>query len=246
MRTISCFFVGVLLLLRSGVLDANSSIPYPDFRYVAYDELEAPTQALAKDILKYEDKTWDLPGTAKIVELDFCSMDMAEQEAATSIGFVDDWQWDCYINHFNNYDWLELEKDDVQGYFSDMGWTEDSWDGNAGYPESEDLYWDDMSPTEKEAGKQICYFKEIWDMELAISNWPPPTMNPTSSSTGVPSMTPALRGATNEPSMIPSDEPSLIPSNEPSSVNSDEPSLENSDEPSMLPSDTPSSTYCLV
>jgi hypothetical protein len=237
MRTISRFFVGVFLLsLRSGV-DANSSIPYPDFRYVAYHELEASTQKLAIFIENYNDETWDLPGTAVVEELDFCSIDVAQQESAISMGLVDGWQWDCYINHFANYGWLDLQTDDVQKPYSDLGWTEDSWDGIASYPASEDLSWDEMSSEEQEAAKQMCYFKEIWDMDLKIPNWPPHTMNPTSS-TAVPSMTPSLRGPTNEPSMVPSDEPSSL-------VNSGEPSMVPSDVSSMLPSDTPS-TYCMV
>jgi hypothetical protein len=214
MRTISRFFVGVLLLLKSGV-DANYSIPYPDFRYVAYDELEAPTQMLAIFIDNYTYETWDLPGTAEVEKLDFCSIGVEQQEAAISMGLVDGWQWDCYINHFGNYGWLDLQTDDVEGPFSDLGWTQDSWDGNAAYPASEYLYWDELAPEEQEAAKQICYFKEIWDMEKAIPDWPLHTMNPTTSRTVVPSMTPSLRGATNEPTMVPSDVSSMLPSDTP-------------------------------
>lgn len=37
-------------------------------------------------------------------------------------------QWDCYINHYSDYDWDELINATVVEYFITLGWNQESWE----------------------------------------------------------------------------------------------------------------------
>jgi hypothetical protein len=80
----------------------------------------------------------------------------------------------CYIySHYNDYDWSDLAVEGIQGFVMDLGWTEQMWvslDGSA--PASDDLYWDELSQTQRDAAQALCYFEETWNGELSMDQWP--------------------------------------------------------------------------
>lgn len=72
---------------------------------------------------------------------------------------------DCWINHYNSYDWSELEEYDIAGYLETLGWTESMWDDKTDTPVSEGKDWEDLSDAEKAAAVVICYTQQLWDEE---------------------------------------------------------------------------------
>jgi hypothetical protein len=195
---------------------ANPNITFPYFRYVDFNAMDMTSQETAKNTLKYKDKTWNLPFTAKIEMLDLTSIELEspEQELAVyDLGFEDWIQWDCYINHFENYDWIELVDPELpdggfQRFLIQLGYNEASYNEEGAAPESEDLYWKELSDDQQEAATNLCYFEEIWNEELSIPEWSNHyTASPTTSN--MPS---------DAPSLMPSDVPSLMPSDMPSAV----------------------------
>ena len=250
--------LGALPFLK--VASGNSTIPlYPQFRYVPFIEIEQPNANLTRTILGYDEATWDLPGTAEIETLDFCSILEIQQNVAFSLGFDGGWQWDCYINHYDFYDWEELEPEGVQEYFITLGWTAKSWEGKADAPESDEKFWSELNETEKVAVEQICYFEEIWDMNEAIPDWPmysdapslAPSLRGTSiqPSTMAPSSGESASSASEEPSTLPTFAPTSGPSKQPSTMapsseeSAGESSSSASEEPSTMPTSAPTS-YC--
>ena len=57
-------------------------------------------------------------------------------------------------------------------YFNMLGWNQESWDGGDedNVPETESMYWEELSQEEQEAARQICYSAELWN-GIAILNW---------------------------------------------------------------------------
>ena len=74
-------------------------------------------------------------------------------------------RWDCYINHYNFYDWDELVDDGVQEFFETLGWNNNSWIGNEDPPASDGKLWMDLSFEEKSAAEEVCFFKATWNSQ---------------------------------------------------------------------------------
>ena len=84
---------------------------------------------------------------------------------------MDEEGWDCWMNHYFDYFWEELLDDDLQEYFVILGWTQEMWDEESGVPLSEDLAWEELSDQQQAAATYICYFPDLWNMELEIGEW---------------------------------------------------------------------------
>jgi len=63
--------------------------------------------------------------------------------------------WDAFA-------WKELTKAE-QALWGVLGWTEESWEGEAKQPASEDKYWNQLSDEEREACRKLGYTKRLWD-----------------------------------------------------------------------------------
>ena len=50
-----------------------------------------------------------------------------------------------------------------QALWKKLGWDEDSWEGEAKKPPSEDKYWRQLTDEERSAAEQLGYTKESWD-----------------------------------------------------------------------------------
>jgi hypothetical protein len=89
------------------------------------------------------------------------------------IGFDKDGEmWDCYINHYDYYDWSEMESY-AQAAYRELGWDANIWDDGpeSAYPDSEEAYWATLSVVENEAAIALCYFQENWDLEENLDQW---------------------------------------------------------------------------
>ena len=114
-------------------------------------------------------KTWDEPGTNELEDNAFDDLYKNGKSGAISLGFGND-NWDCHINHYQGYWWADLEEAGFDQYLMALGWDENSWDGDGPEPETEDLYWEGLTPDQQSAARQICYTPDLWD-GLLIPEW---------------------------------------------------------------------------
>lgn len=215
----------LVLLWWSAILLAGTAAqrtdlpPRPSGRFVPFRALASAAQTAAVQALGYANATWwNLLSLEPPVEaLEYDSLSVAQKAgAATAMGIVvvdneDDAaeSWDCWINHYNNYDWIELGQNnngdgaDVQAWWEALGWNQALWDNGVGTPAaSDDLAWDELSEQEREAATYLCYEQISWDginlETLAVPSAAPVTATPTfegqtreptlSPTTGVPTM----------------------------------------------------------
>ena len=127
---------------------------WPDFRYVAWSELE---NRAAAEALGYTERTWNVPGTAQVESLAFFQLNETQIEAAFSMGF-DQLSWDCNIVHFFwGYAWDDLEFFGVNRFYEMLGWNSSSWAGDTAPPETFRMRWDDLNPNQQDAAEDICW-----------------------------------------------------------------------------------------
>ena len=148
-----------------------SEIEYPSYRYVLWEYLNVPT-IKAAIALEWQEATWDAPSSAAVERLSWDSLGEDRQQHARTIGFSK-LVWDCYVNHYGDYDWKELAQAGIQQHFVTLGWTELRWNGLADVPPSEKSRWGDLTVNEQTAAAELCYFKETWN-DLNLAKWTQP------------------------------------------------------------------------
>ena len=156
--------------LCQGQSTNTRGIECPDFRYVEYSALDQTTEDAAM-ALGYSEGTWNTPGTQDVEELSFSTIvaaDAADEALLTIIGFTEV-QYDCYVNHYEDYSWAELATEGVQEFFVALGWTEDFLGNGTGPPASEDKGWSELTAAEQTAAGEICYFEELWDGDSLLN-----------------------------------------------------------------------------
>ena len=70
---------------------------------------------------------------------------------------MDEEMWDCFVNHYDDYWWSELELEGIAEYFEALGWNKRRWNGLAPNPNTEDMFWRELSATQRSAAKNLCY-----------------------------------------------------------------------------------------
>ncbi len=58
--------------------------------------------------------------------------------------------------------WADMTEAE-QALWMKLGWTEESWEGEAKQPASEDQYWKQLSAEEQAAATALGYTKATWD-----------------------------------------------------------------------------------
>lgn len=161
----------LLLICHDGgeMVHAQALPRYPAARYTAWDKVGSSQQTNASSQLGYNKALWDLPGTNPVENLAWDSLSTKQKSGAPDLDCGNDKCWDCWINHYTDYDWSELEAFQVTGWKT-LGWTENGWNTNES-PPSEDLEWKQLSTTQRAAATSLCYFEETWDEELKIPDW---------------------------------------------------------------------------
>lgn len=120
----------------------------------------------------FPENTWNLPTTDPVEMLSWESLSKNQLAGAQSIGFVVEAEevWDCFQNHYEDYDWKELVKYDLSYDYMVLGWTEGSWYEVDPPPASENATWANLTAVEREAAGNLCFFEYIWD-EVNLMNW---------------------------------------------------------------------------
>lgn len=161
-----------------GPLSAHNSrqIPVPYFRYVPWDLLPTETHAIAAKA-RYDEKTWNAIGSHWLETTDFETVGKDHpraQAALQQLGFTQD-TWDCYIAHYKSYSWDDLKKANVQAYYQELGYSHKAWEAQQ-KPETDGMYWPDLTPTQQNAAYELGYFREVWD-DVSLQFWPRTTSN---------------------------------------------------------------------
>ena len=151
-------------------------IPLPEFRYIQWNSLTEEFQADAIQ-LNYDNSTWNTPGTAALEELSWYSIASTQPNAIPVLqrmGFdqENDGQevWDCFVNHYVDYDWDELAEEGLEVFARMLGWTEESWENDGPLP-VDGKSWQDLTDEQQEGALRLCYFQELWDGML-LTSWP--------------------------------------------------------------------------
>lgn len=144
---------------------------FPDTRYTEYSDL-TDAEKNATMALGYDEATWNLPGRAVIEAKPYSNLTEDEMDAAETLGLTNEGHWDCWINHYAAYGWSELREVRVQIHLRMLGWNRRKWEGGGNPPRSEDEFWDDLWFWQSNAAGRICFFKETWDGEAPIGDWP--------------------------------------------------------------------------
>ena len=116
--------------------------------------------------LDYNQTTWENVGTNPIESIDWLRLKRQQQNNATQLGY-DRFSWDCWQNHFEGYRWVDLSATYVQAeqWWEDLGWGIYTWNKYEAPPKTDELKWYELSPSERFAAAQLCYFRKTWDGE---------------------------------------------------------------------------------
>ena len=155
----------VIAAVAIGALAFEDEFPInkPDFRYQQFTKLDRAQQIAATDKLDYTAITWNALGLADVERKGWDYLTTDQQIGATQLGFTKE-SWDCFIDHYSSAYWAELVANNKASQYMRLGWSQDSWEGDADHPASEGKWWDQLSDDEKKAANALCYFKMNWNM----------------------------------------------------------------------------------
>ena len=130
-------------------------------------ELDGDTRITAK-VIAYTRSSWDNLEILDLESLRFADLTDEEKSTVNSLGMNAN-VWDCFVNHYNGYYWDELPGG-VRSHFNVLGYGRSSWDDGINVPETEDMYWDELSTSQQEAAYKLCYFKNSWNW-ISLAEW---------------------------------------------------------------------------
>jgi len=116
-------------------------------------------------ILGYNETTWDYPGIdKKAVNTSFMRWDDLTDEEQLAAGALDldEFYWDCLIQHYDNYPWSELTAKGVKHLYEALNWKYASWHGIVAPPTSQNQTFAQLGQGQKIAAKQLCYLPETF------------------------------------------------------------------------------------
>ena len=138
-------------------------------RFTQWGELEESDLSIAENRLGYIKYSWNVLGENEIEESRYSDLNPDKAAAVNDLGMTSD-QWDCWVNHYNAYLWLDLKTMGISTHLQALGWTQSMWEGNGNLPATEDLYWNELTASEQTAAKQICYTEFLWD-GVSLKKW---------------------------------------------------------------------------
>lgn len=133
----------------------------PEIRYQPWSALTASQQAFAT-AAGWDETTWNNIGTADHESTSWEDLTLSQQHGLTSLGFYED-QYDCYIHHYEDYDWAELVQYNVSEHLETLGWTQAMWEGGTETPASDDKDWSQLTVEEQAAAEELCYDQDLWN-----------------------------------------------------------------------------------
>lgn len=140
---------------------AQFPFPYPYTRFTPWIQLGTTEQNSGTN-LGYFSSSWDNLEIYDLESLRYSDLTVQERQSLQALGLDSD-QWDCFMNHYNGYYWDELQSIGVLVHFTTLGYTQSSWDDGIDPPDTEGMYWDDLSPEQQDAANKLCYFQNSWD-----------------------------------------------------------------------------------
>mmetsp|Transcript_11568 Transcript_11568/g.20822 ORF Transcript_11568/g.20822 Transcript_11568/m.20822 type:complete len:408 (+) Transcript_11568:165-1388(+) len=146
---------------------------YPYTRFTPWVELESSEETIATN-LGYDEDLWDNLERYDLEEEVFDNLSSIDKQDAASLG-MDGNMWDCYMNHYGGLYWEDMVAEGVAQYWATLGWDQEGWDEGGNDPETEDMYWSDLSEEEKEAAYQLCFFDLSWDW-VELPCWSQPQL----------------------------------------------------------------------
>jgi hypothetical protein len=158
-------------------------VEFPNFRYLQWAYMDSTELAQAFS-LGYNEDTWNLPGTNPLELIGFSGQGNGQEELL-ALGFTAA-SWDCFVNHYQYFEWDGLGNRGVQQYYTTLGFTEATWiNRDVTVPDAFDTPWEDLSTEHQAAAEQLCYFLDTWDkMNLIYWTTIPPEFAPS----GAPSV----------------------------------------------------------
>ena len=164
-------------------------VEYPSIRYLQWAFLD-PADLARAFYLGYNEFTWNLPGTNPLEYIALSDQAKGIPELL-AMGFTEA-SWDCFVNHYQYFEWDGLGTQGVQQYYTTLGFTEDTWiTRDRTRPEAFDTPWEDLSVEHQAAAVQLCYFQDTWDQtDLIYWTTTPPEFAP--SATPSASLAPSL------------------------------------------------------
>ena len=78
---------------------------------------------------------------------------------------------DCFVNHYEQFTWDQLNEKGVQEHYRALGWTQDHWEQTSfagDLPFTEGRWWDMLTTNEKKAANKLCYFEDNWVSWLCL------------------------------------------------------------------------------
>jgi hypothetical protein len=157
----------------SSTMPSMAPIPYSrssriDVRYLSWDDL-TDDQKTSAILLSYNRTSWDIPGTNPIEMLQYNSLTVEESAAAQTLGYTTPLTWDCWQNHYFNYNWTYLGATYIQvvQWYEILGWNSIKWDNQLVDPPLTDgMTWYELRDNERYAAAQLCYTQQTWDREI--------------------------------------------------------------------------------
>ena len=123
---------------------------------------------IAQNSLGYSKYSWNVFDN-DIEKWAYADLYADEATAVDNLGINRD-QWDCWINHYIGYWWSDLELLGITTHLQVLGWNEGMWEGNGNIPETENMYWDELSAAQQAAANEICYSEFTWD-RIPLKQW---------------------------------------------------------------------------
>ena len=134
-----------LLLFVSGIIDSASHGAVrpvhaqeqqhkqcPCVRATPWDLLSNNDRTAART-LGYEAETWDMLdfGSARVESRRWTSLSAERQDAAQRLGYADATTWDCCINHYDAYEYDELQLTVPEAFAAivTLGYSKQYWNG---------------------------------------------------------------------------------------------------------------------
>jgi len=144
-------------------------IEYPEIRFTAWNDL-TDDQVIAAASMEYDENLWNEPGSASIEGATYDGDNRVFATYARVLGFTGREMWDCWMNHYNGYNWEDIVTYGIEPSLVALGWNETMWEsGGALVPESDNKWWDQFTDAEKTAAVAMCYTKNLWNEDKLSS-----------------------------------------------------------------------------
>lgn len=143
---------------------------FPGFRFTTWNSLPPHYRDLAVQA-GYEEMSWNSVGTYALEKMAWSDMTNATQrDALRDMGF-DANTWDCYMNHYWSYSWIDLVVEGLHAEAQVLGFTAQLWD-NGSQVATDSSDWVGLSDGEKRAARALCYFEGTWDGGYTLHDMP--------------------------------------------------------------------------